>query len=751
MVPLKGYVAPTLLSSGFGAMMDSLARMLLPLQLNTLKDVLELSDTDAQYEIALEVTPLYQSTALAAMKDVLAKIKTPDEAWDSMEQRRADLGLQEDSSKSLLTSMVMQALGGPLEETNKFAKVNNEAATFDHLLEALVAKEALISILKKSGWEEFDLFDETFCNPWDKKSANGFLSSDERIKMYRIFLNRSVAKSPGEKLDDETYARIKEVQGLLGITDMQAEVESRGAFGKKLQRVLANAMNEIVTDYTPELAENMQQEVTTIMENYRLNEAYLRESGATFYAKAVEMVSDKSPSGVPTKELSAALDAFRELCKLTVEETYPAHMEHFGAVYKKSVLEAMGQTGVIRPEFRASLDELRDRLGVSEASTKKLFLNAVEDKMRPMVQWIGSELERTMLNQQQLSKRRGKDMGEDVFQSGKGADGVLGLGAEVNIMSDIMELIDFYVENDLVEETDDGPVYPVTGLGLGAIDQEVAELLYRQFIVGGFQSQGENAARYEASRETFAGILGLSKVKKDEVGKTIGTTVYDNFVTNAMKTKGSMDQQDMMFLANIQGKLGLTAEQGESMMLNAQKKVLSEELEAIIDSPTAEGIKAFREKCNSLGLDLIQDVGVSKQRLSRMFECEVIPGLKSGQITAENSDLLGEIQESIGIEPEECEAMFEKILDTLSKNAFNVVKSELLRGREENTVELIKELVQYAAFTDGDLGLDVDEATGNKILNIYEALDFDGVSAEEVEANNELLRSAVGLPSLQLS
>jgi hypothetical protein len=714
-------------------------------QLDKLKDILELSDTDAQYEVALEVTPLYQSTALAAMKDVLARIKTPDQAWDIMDQRRAELGLKEESTKSLISSMVMQALGGPLEQTNKFAKVNNEAATYDNLLEALEAKEALISILKKSGWEEFDKFDEIFCNPWDKKSANGFLVSDERIKIYRIFLNRSVKKSEDGRLSDEMYDRIMEVKGLLGITDVQAEIESRGSFGKKLQKALQHAMTEIVEDYTPELAQNMQDEITDVMESYRLTDDYLRETGVAYYAKAVELVSDKSPSGVPTKDMSAALNAFRELCKLTVEETYPAHMEHFGAVYKKSVLEAMGQTGVIRPEFRGSLDQLRDRLGVSEENTKTLFLQAVEEKMKPMVQWIGSELERTMLSQQQLAQRRGKDLGEDMFQTGKGATGVLGLGAEVNIMSDIMELIDFYVENDLIEELETGTVYPITGLGLGAIDQEVAELLYRQFIVGGFQSKGPNAARYEASRETFAGILGLSEAKKEEIGKTIGSTVYDNFVANAMKTKGSMDQQDMMFLANMQGKLGLTSEQGEKMMINAQKKILSEEIEAIMDKPSAEGIKAFREKCNSMGLDLIEDVGVSKQRLSRMFECEVIPGLKSGQISAQNSDILGEIQESIGIEPEECEAMFESVLATLAKNAFGVIKGEILRGREENTVDLIKELVRYAAFTDGDLGLEVEEATGYKILNIYEAFDFEGEDSEQIKTNKELLRAAMGL------
>lgn len=737
-----------------------------------LKEVLGLSDTDADYEIVAEATPLYQQTALAAMEDVLLRTKTPDQAWEVMDQRREELGLAEESSKSLVSSMVMQALGVPLEQTHKFAKVNNEAATYDHLLEALEAKKALISILEKSGWEEFDKFDETFCNPWDKNSANGFLVSEDRIKMYRIFLSRSVMKAEDGKLSDEMYDRIMQVKGLLGITDQQAEIEARGIFGKRLQKVLSSATTEIVEDYTPKLVNNFQEDIDDVLKNYRLSEDYLRELGAGFYSKAVKIVSEKSPTGIPSEQLVEALAALRDMVKLTEEETYPSHSEYFGAVYKKSALEAMGQTGIIRPEFRVALDDLRSRLGVSDETSKQFFLEAVEEKMRPMVEWVGSELERTLLSKKQLAQRKGKDMGEDVFQTGKGADGVLGLGAEVNIMSDIMELVDFYSENKLVERrqtgsktveakvTEDGeekivskeePVmedyYPVTALGMGAIDQELAELLYRQFIVGAFQTQGPNASRYEASRETFAGILGLPTNKRDEINETIGNTVYDNFVSNAMATKGAMDQQDMMFLANIQGRLGLSSEQGEKMMMDAQKKVLSEEIEAIMDAPSPEAIKAFREKCNSMGLNMIEDVGVSKARLTRMFENEIVPALKAGEITAEDSEILGDIQESLNLEPEECEAMFENTLMTLSKSAYSIVRGEVLRGREENTVDTIKELIRYAAFTGGDLGLEVDESMANTIVNIYESFDFQGQDNEQVEENKELLRAALGISS----
>ena len=89
-------------------------------------------------------------------------------------------------------------------------------------------------------------------------------------------------------------------------------------------------------------------------------------------------------------------------------------------------------------------------------------------------------------------------------------------------------------------------------------------MCYRQFVVSSFTDRSPNAPRYEASKSAFGGILGLTAEKMDEIGSNIGSMVYDNYITQSMSTKGALDQQDMMFLANIQGKLGISAEQGEA-------------------------------------------------------------------------------------------------------------------------------------------------------------------------------------------
>jgi hypothetical protein len=254
---------------------------------------LSLSEEDGNYEIATEVTPLFQTTALASMKAVLAGTKSPDDAWEEILTRREELLLTEEDSKRLITSMIMQALGAPLEETNKFAKVNNEAAVYDNILEALEAKHALVAILTKSGWDAYDNFDSTFCDPWDRTSANGFLRSEERMKIYKIFVNRSVRKAEDGKLSDEMYARVLEVKGLLAISDAQAEVEARSSFGPALQKACYRAMTEVIADYTPELLVNMKNDIDSVMKNYRLSEGFLREQGASCYSKAVAEISGK--------------------------------------------------------------------------------------------------------------------------------------------------------------------------------------------------------------------------------------------------------------------------------------------------------------------------------------------------------------------------------------------------------------------------------------------------------------------------
>jgi len=469
------------------------------------------------------------------------------------------------------------------------------------------------------------------------------------------------------------------------------------------------------------------------------------------------------------------LSFLRTLLNISEEETYDVHLTTFGTAYKKAIKEALGTTGVIREEYREPLEDLRDRLGMSDEAAKEIYMEAIGERMKPMVEFISNEMERLVLTKDQLAQKRGTDFGEDYFKDGSKASGNLGLGTDGNIMSDIMNLIDFYVENGIVQKevvgtkkiekkipaveeggeektiTVEEPIYestyPVTATGMGCIDTQVAELCYRQFVVSSFTDQSPNAARYEASKATFGGILGLTAEKMEEIGSNIGGMVYDNYITQAMSTKSALDQQDMMFLANMQGKLGISAEKGEEMLLDTQKKIISEEASALFDSGSAtpEKVKEFREKCNSMGMDLETDVGLTKSRLVNMFSMEITPGIDSGEITMDSADVLAEIQESLGLTEEEGEEVVAGLITERANGILADIVGCMLRGMDAVAVESMEKLVQYAAFVDGNLGLNVEESNANKAFNLFESKDWTGVDTEVVEKQKSLLKTAFGM------
>jgi hypothetical protein len=743
-------------------------------RLSKLQGILGLEDHEADYEISSEATAIFQANALAGIEEAIAGSVSAEDVWVKLSKRKDELLLKDTAMKDILSSMVMQAMGKPFEETMTFAKVNNEGATEEKLVDALAAKEVCRAVFEQSGWEEFSDFDKAFFDPASKSSACGMLARQDRLRLYRIFLTRAVRSSEsGKELTEDSYNTVKEVKNMLGITDEDEATEFRVNFGPELQKSLNMAMFEIMgDDFTTELVANLKEMVDKTVNDYRLSEDLVASFAAPIYARAVILANDKVPGGFPTSDVMKQLDALRGLLGMSEADGYPAHLDTFGGAYKKSVQESMGATGVITEEYRAPLVTLRERLGVSAESARGLYLEAMEERMIPMVEWIVLELERTMLTAEQLAQKRQKDFGEDYFKTGKGADGTLGLGAEANIMTDIMNLIDFYNENDIAEEKlvgtktvdkkvmEDGEektvseevddfetVYPVTGLESGAVKEDVSELLFRQFVVGGFTTQGPQGERYEAARSTFGGIIGLSKEKQDEVTSSIGGTVYENYISNSMRTKGALDQQDMMFLANIQGKLDIPAEKSEEMLLATQKKILKEEANVLLgDDADPAAVKAFRDKCNSMGMEPQADLELSKSSVEDLFEKEVSPALVSGEITIDNGEILSEIQDSLGMDPEEAEKVFFDIVVRRAQSVTSRMRAEILRGREENCVDLIERLVRYSQFSNGeDLDLNVDESIGWKIFNLYDAMDFEGQDAETVSANKDLLKTALNL------
>lgn len=505
-------------------------------------------------------------------------------------------------------------------------------------------------------------------------------------------------------------------------------------------------------EYEDDLVTSLKRENDKLIQSLKVPKALVENYSAMCYADSLKMTASLAPGGIPSKEYVDKLAAIREFLKIDIEDVRQGHLDNFGPAYKRSIIEAMGSTAILRPDFREPLAKLRTGLGVSEAAAETLFLEAVSEKMKPMVEKLVNEMERTLLSTQQLSQKRGLDMGEDVFQSGKPASGKLGIGAAGNLIGDCMSLVDFYLENEIGKvassDEDAEQTYPITALGMGGCNEESAEQLYRQFLVTCFTEQGPATQRYEAAAPTFGHILGFDKARQEEVGSDIGSMIYENYINNIMRTKTSLDQQDMMFLANIQAKLNLSTEKSQELLVEAQKKNLRAEaanLFADLNSESGRAIKAFRERCNGMGIDLLEDLNVSVDKMKSLFTIEVSEGIENGNITPESAEILVEIQDSFGLSAEDCEEALDELISNCAEGTLRNISNEFRRGRDERAADEIKRLVKYAAFVDGDLELDVSDDMAQRIRGVFDAVDLSEENPEKVKEDKELLLNVLGM------
>ena len=327
--------------------------------------------------------------------------------------------------KALVLNIIINTMGKPLQKVADFARVNNSAATYDGLSDAIIAKKVCESVWQEAGWDDFESFEKMCFEPENERSACGFIPRIERTKMYNLFFSRCMkTDEKGRRmLDDESREKLKVLRGMLGISESEGEKQIKAVFGPELNQILTEATQEIMGgSVTPTLMENMVNDVKQVIEEFGLDEEMKQQSALPLYEKSVRNISTTTPGGIPSKDEVQTLKSLQDFLGVADEDMSNIHLRYFGEAYKKAVKEALGSTGVIREEFRAPLEDLRSRLGVSDDASKMFFVEAVGERMKPMVEYISDEMERTVMSNQQLAKKRGADYGEDLFKTGKGPD-----------------------------------------------------------------------------------------------------------------------------------------------------------------------------------------------------------------------------------------------------------------------------------------------------------------------------------------
>ncbi len=392
-------------------------------RLQKLKDVLGLSDEDANYEIETETTPLFQATASSAFARAIEDSSQSSAVWDEISARQAQLGLSDEVTSSLVGNIAVQVVGEIFEEAVGFAKVNNAPKTMEVLDRALATKESVVDMLASSGNDDEAAINEKYFDANSQRSAVGFIPYPDRLRMYQIYYSSSLKKSKGGKeLSAEQEENLSKFQVILGIEESTVLETIKNTCGPIVKDNMVMACKDILgPEYDDDLVVSLKKENEKLISNLRVPDSLVESYTRTCYSDSLGMVQNMAPGGIPGKEYVDKLAAIRDFLNIEIEEVHEGHLSAFGPAYKKSVVEAMGATGIIRPEFREPLSKLRMGLGVTEEAAESLFNEAVSEKMKPIVQKLVNEMERTLLTTQQLSQKRGMDMGEDMFQSGKPA------------------------------------------------------------------------------------------------------------------------------------------------------------------------------------------------------------------------------------------------------------------------------------------------------------------------------------------
>ena len=240
-----------------------------------------------------------------------------------------------------------------------------------------------------------------------------------------MFFVRSVKTDEvtgAKNISEESYALLKELRSMLGLSETEGTNQIRNFFGPELQTALTTATDEIMRgNCTDELLKNLKDNIDKVIADFKLDEEMVYSYAGPLYSRAVQEVGANTPGGIPSNDEVETLKSLRTLLNIKEEETYEIHGATFGAAYRKGIKEALGTTGVIREEFRAPLEELRSRLGLSEKASKDIYMEALAARMKPQVEFISNEMERLVLTQDQLAQKRGQDFGEDYFKDGSKA------------------------------------------------------------------------------------------------------------------------------------------------------------------------------------------------------------------------------------------------------------------------------------------------------------------------------------------
>jgi hypothetical protein len=500
--------------------------------------------------------------------------------------------------------------------------------------------------------------------------------------------------------------KVKKLSEVLGIESEDLAVlyqESESPMYKK-------AIQDLVNDELD--TENVSMKIKDIEKNFNLTEKAFEIVKISLYRESLEqMIGD----GVILKnEDLEYLNNLKLALSLKWDDVQKVHDILYEPVFKKSVQEAMGATGIIPSNYWDGLEKLRVRLQLTENKAKSIFHTAVQDKLKQIFEKILFETENP-----NSKTETGKDNGEDpTIKPGSGT--ALGIEAGDGNSNELFNMVDIYFRNNIFnEETKEKGdakqtilkgisgrseskktvkssvkvLYPVSLKGM--IDTKKAGDVYKKYVIDCFSAKTQSEKRRLFNKlDSLGPILGLTENDVQSIHSGVGEIIYKRYLGQALK-KGYLDNQDNTFLSSIQSTLSMNPVKSSQIIKESKKGVVSLEVERVFASPKVDPKKVtqVRLMAEQFNINLTEDIGVSLEQRSRMFRVELDSAISEGSISFNNQEKIVSIQNSFGIPEMEAKKILLNCINTRSEeHLVNAVASLRRSSNEEVLVELEKML-----------------------------------------------------------
>ena len=402
-------------------------------ELERIRSVLSVGEREAKRLEEEKTRPLFEKAVMDALADVRSKESSISSIIGSLAITSNDLCVSSELYESVLQSQVKSSLTNTFEGVAKFVRVGNVAGVEKGVSDMVEYLDDVKAFLDKVGTEMTD--DEETLATRVLSFSVGEGMKKEKTNAYRMFLKSSLA-SNDSKLSEAARSTLAKFAGIVELSKFDSQIVYKEVVGPTLtETVLKNTEDLHSLDGAAD--------VQSVVDNLGLTADAVAEIKMSVYRQRLTEVSESAEGGILSEEQSAGLKSLASFLSVPDTEAAKLCAKVNGPAYKSSVLEAMGESGVIMDSYQEPLDQLRQRLLLDEQRGRSIYMATVAEKMDPMCKGLVTALE---------------DIQKPASNDDKEKDG-LGITAEqktTDFMAACMTLVDFVKGNKAAEQIEDG-------------------------------------------------------------------------------------------------------------------------------------------------------------------------------------------------------------------------------------------------------------------------------------------------------